>query len=102
LNPIWPVRDPGWYTILQELRTSEAAQQSLAAWYPPGSMILEEIDELHAKYPHGFGEPDPTQTRQKLETTDLFGVTDMQKARKQIREREERGRLMKSPTHLGL
>jgi len=54
LNPIWPVRDPGWYEVLDALQVSVEAQDALNAWYPPEAGILEEIESIHKEYPGGF------------------------------------------------
>jgi hypothetical protein len=52
LNPLWPIRDEGWYQVFQALRSSPTAQQSLAAWFPGD--IMDRIDAIHEKYPEGF------------------------------------------------
>jgi len=54
LNPVWPVRDGGWYELLQALLKSGPALPCLKAWYPKDSGILERIDELHWRYPQGY------------------------------------------------
>jgi hypothetical protein len=55
LNPVWPIRDPGWYEVLAALRASESAKENLKAWYP-GTSILEKIDAIHEEFPDGFCE----------------------------------------------
>jgi len=54
LNPVWPVRDIGWYEVLAALRQNPDAQHALNSWYPPSSGILHQIEELHAEFPEGF------------------------------------------------
>jgi len=54
LNPVWPIRDPSWYEILDALRTSESAKGNLTAWYPPEYDVLDRIDRIHEAYPDGF------------------------------------------------
>lgn len=54
LNPVWPVRDPGWYEVLHCLRESSAAQGPLASWFPTHSGLLEKIDMLHKQHPQGL------------------------------------------------
>mmetsp|Transcript_69565 Transcript_69565/g.166851 ORF Transcript_69565/g.166851 Transcript_69565/m.166851 type:complete len:733 (+) Transcript_69565:159-2357(+) len=54
LNPVWPVRDKGWYEVFQALRGSADAQPALKMWYPPTKNIVEMIDEIHSKHPQGF------------------------------------------------
>merc|ERR1712039_290923 len=54
LNPVWPVRDRGWYDVLQALRNSGPAQASLRSWFPPEANLLDKIDRIHKDYPEGF------------------------------------------------
>jgi len=54
LNPVWAVRDKGWYAVLQALRNNPNASKCLAAWYPPDSGVLEAIDKLHQDFPDGL------------------------------------------------
>ncbi|CAE8641814.1 unnamed protein product [Polarella glacialis] len=51
-NPIWAVRDPGWYEVLQALRDSEEAKQPMSSWYTQEA--LDKIDEIHEELPDGF------------------------------------------------
>ena len=65
LNPVWPIRDKGWYAVLEALKKTPDGPTNLAAWYPPESGVLQRIDELHAAHPDGFAieraapQPDP-------------------------------------------
>lgn len=52
INPVWPVRDPGWYEVFQEL--CKADQANMKAWFPAESGILEQIEQLHAAHPNGY------------------------------------------------
>lgn len=52
LNPIWPVRDAGWYDVWEALQAS--SPNSLGAWYPPESGIVEKVHSLHEQFPGGF------------------------------------------------
>merc|ERR1712070_925864 len=54
VNPARPVRDRGWYQILQALRSSRTADRGMVAWFPPGTGILETLDRLCSSYPEGF------------------------------------------------
>eukprot|EP00931_Biecheleriopsis_adriatica_P036147 TRINITY_DN20830_c0_g1_i2.p1 TRINITY_DN20830_c0_g1~~TRINITY_DN20830_c0_g1_i2.p1 ORF type:complete len:1205 (-),score=194.59 TRINITY_DN20830_c0_g1_i2:106-3720(-) len=54
LNPIWVVRDPGWYELFCELLQNPECRPVLDAWYPPGSGLLEKIEALHKEFPDGF------------------------------------------------
>jgi hypothetical protein len=53
INPVWPVRDKGWYNVFEVLRASSSAQAALACWFPDKGMFAK-IDDLHARYPDGF------------------------------------------------
>ncbi|CAK9043335.1 unnamed protein product [Durusdinium trenchii] len=54
LNPVWPVRDEGWYEVFDTLRKSPDAQDCLAAWFPRESGVVECIERLHKRYRDGF------------------------------------------------
>jgi len=53
LNPVWPVRDKGWYAVLEALKATAEGPANLKSWYPE-QPLLERIAELHAQYPDGF------------------------------------------------
>jgi len=40
LNPVWMVRDPGWYDVLKDLRASESAIGPLNSWFPAESRLF--------------------------------------------------------------
>eukprot|EP00435_Cladocopium_sp_Y103_P053514 s107_g17.t1 len=51
MNPVWAVRDEGWYEVFDALVKSPDAQDCLAAWFPKESgvaeyVIMEEGHEL--------------------------------------------------------
>ena len=54
MNPVWPVRDPGWYDVLQSLQRSSEQQDNMQSWFPPEAGILAKIDALHSAHPKGF------------------------------------------------
>lgn len=54
LNPMWPVRDPGWFEVLETLEASEAAKSCLASWFRDDMGISEQIHKLHKQHPQGF------------------------------------------------
>jgi len=54
LNPVWPVRDRGWYEIFDALEYSVEAEQAMQSWYPPESGISETIHAIHALFPETF------------------------------------------------
>jgi len=78
LNPVWAIRDKGWYEVLQAMRKNPDAASALAAWDPPGAGLLDAIEEIHKSCPDGFtvsGQPevDPTVNRSHRATADMFG-----------------------------
>jgi len=54
LNPVWPVRDAGWYEVYTALRDSPATKGPFDAWYPPESGITERVEAIHRDFPSGF------------------------------------------------
>jgi len=56
LNPVWPIRNDGWYEIFELLQNSEdpCTQANVNAWYPPGSGIVKFIKECYEEFPEGF------------------------------------------------
>jgi len=54
INPVWPVRDQGWYDVLVALQGNPEAAKNLKSWLPPESGVMEKIKTLHAQYPGGF------------------------------------------------
>jgi len=54
LNPVWPVRDAGWFEVHMQLMRSEASKGPCDAWYPPESGIREKMDKIHERFPKGF------------------------------------------------
>ena len=54
LNPVWPIRDPGWLEVLHELQRHEEPADNLQKWFPPDSGVLQRIEKIHEEYPDGF------------------------------------------------
>jgi cAMP-dependent protein kinase regulator len=54
INPVWAVRDKGWYDVLDIMRRSEDGKNNCSSWYPPGLKILERVEEMHKKFPACF------------------------------------------------
>jgi hypothetical protein len=75
LNPVWPLRDPGWWEVLQALRNQKEAQENLLAWYPPASGILDKIKEIHDAYPLGLQNDDLCRHQGTLGYKDRPGAT---------------------------
>jgi len=54
INPVWPVRDPGWLDVLHALQEHEEGVYNLQHWFPPSSGVMERIKTMQAKFPKGF------------------------------------------------
>merc|ERR1712060_859003 len=54
MNPIWLVRDEGWYELYEALKGQPEGLKALEAWFPPESGIMKRIEEVHGLYPDGF------------------------------------------------
>jgi len=54
LNPIWCVRDLGWFDILEHQIENQSCKAALEAWYPEQSGILEKIKALHEEFTEGL------------------------------------------------
>lgn len=54
LNPIWPVRDAGWFEVLQALKSNPESTANMNAWFPPDSRVMEKIESLHREHPGCF------------------------------------------------
>ena len=54
LNPIWPVRDAGWFEVLQALKSNPESSANMNAWFPPDSRVMEKIESLHREHPGCF------------------------------------------------
>jgi len=73
INPVWPVRDAGWYEVFQDLRNCEAARGPLNSWFPAESGLLQKIEELHAEFPGGFEQREDVRGRRQTVGFDLDG-----------------------------
>lgn len=54
INPLWPVRDPGWMAVLIAIKKSAEGKKVMGSWFCPSLKILDKMDALHAKYPNCF------------------------------------------------
>jgi len=54
LNPVWPVRDPGWYDVFKALLEHEHTKEVVKAWFPQESGLIEKMGEIHREFPKGF------------------------------------------------
>mmetsp|Transcript_70645 Transcript_70645/g.133260 ORF Transcript_70645/g.133260 Transcript_70645/m.133260 type:complete len:556 (+) Transcript_70645:79-1746(+) len=43
MNPVWPVRDAGWFRVFQALHASEAGKAALQQWFSPQEHLLDDI-----------------------------------------------------------
>ena len=54
INPVWPVRDKGWYDVLNALQGNPEAASNLKSWFPPESGVLDKIKKMHSSSSEGF------------------------------------------------
>jgi hypothetical protein len=54
VNPVWPVRDPGWYDVWKAVKANPSSKQAYEAWYPKSSGVLERVEQIAKKYPERF------------------------------------------------
>jgi len=54
LNPVWPVRDKGWWEILEAMLQQPTAKKCLESWIPPEIKYFEAAEALHNKFKDGF------------------------------------------------
>jgi len=54
LNPVWLVRDLGWYEVMEALLASQESADVIPSWYPAASGLLEQIRAIHEECPEGF------------------------------------------------
>jgi len=52
INPVWPVRDQGWYEVLEKLEEEPTARACLESWFPGD--IIPRVHRLHKEHPQGF------------------------------------------------
>merc|ERR1719327_984271 len=52
MNPVWPVRDQGWYDVFTKQRSSEQGKKIMTSWIP--SDMAAKIEEMYASNPDGF------------------------------------------------
>jgi hypothetical protein len=52
MNPVWALRDYGWFDIWDQMSQSEDCRRNFEAWYPAD--IAKLIRDSHDKFPDGF------------------------------------------------
>jgi hypothetical protein len=53
LNPVWPVRDKGWWEVWEKSQKVVAAN-NLAAWYNKKLGVMDLMTKIHGSCPNGF------------------------------------------------
>lgn len=53
MNPIWPIRDPGWGEIYDEMKGHEGGQRRLMSCFPDPE-VRGSIERLMEEFPDGF------------------------------------------------
>jgi hypothetical protein len=54
LNPIWIVRDVGWYELYEEIKDTENGADFLNKVFLDDVGIKEKIEQIHTEFPEGF------------------------------------------------
>jgi len=55
LNPVWPVRDPGWFEVLEALQNKVESCINLSKWFGnQDDGLMAKIKKIHEDYPDGF------------------------------------------------
>ena len=90
LNPKWVLVDPGWKRIYDRLIGSDnvSVQESLNAWFPPGSGIRERIHHISRRHPprlnHTQGGKD-SETERDLAMQQLERYITLRRAKAKLR-----------------
>eukprot|EP00930_Biecheleria_cincta_P045351 TRINITY_DN31266_c0_g1_i1.p1 TRINITY_DN31266_c0_g1~~TRINITY_DN31266_c0_g1_i1.p1 ORF type:complete len:792 (-),score=151.59 TRINITY_DN31266_c0_g1_i1:74-2449(-) len=54
LNPVWPVRDKGWFEVYAALGETEDGRSCLRSWFPPQAKYDEVVHQMRREFPEGF------------------------------------------------
>jgi len=54
INPVWPIRDPGWHDVWAAQKASKSAKACFAAWYPAEAGIIDRIEKVRKRHGQGF------------------------------------------------
>lgn len=54
LNPVWPVRDKGWFEVYAALENTEDGRSCLNSWCPPEVKYDEILQQMRRDFPEGF------------------------------------------------
>jgi len=53
VNPIWPVRDKGWWEVFEALLNNPVTKSAVDLWFPSDG-IIELMRDIRARSPDGF------------------------------------------------
>lgn len=68
LNPVWPVRDHGWYEIFEVLQKKVESSINLSKLLPQESGLMAKIQDIHTAYPDGFVRKDSKTMAEETKT----------------------------------
>lgn len=54
INPVWPVRDKGWWEIMQKLKSKPYGAKCLEKWIRPEINYWEQAKAIHDEFPKCF------------------------------------------------
>jgi len=79
LNPVWPVRDYGWYEVFKRLMENEETRPVMEQWFPARTGVLDKVAEMHEQFPDGFQKLAVDNSRGRMSTAfgDAAGAEQM-------------------------
>jgi len=54
INPVWPVRDKGWWDIMELLKSKPYGAKCLEKWIRPEINYWEQSKAIHEEFPKCF------------------------------------------------
>uniref|UniRef100_A0A7S4Q425 Cyclic nucleotide-binding domain-containing protein n=1 Tax=Alexandrium monilatum TaxID=311494 RepID=A0A7S4Q425_9DINO len=54
INPVWTIRDKGWWEVMAAMKQSKSAKAAMSSWYPSEARILERVEKIRKAHPEGF------------------------------------------------
>merc|ERR1712137_757326 len=70
LNPVWPVRDEGWWEVFEALINNPVTKSAVDHWFPSGG-IIELMRDIRARSPDGFEIVAPQKTLTRYDSISL-------------------------------
>jgi cAMP-dependent protein kinase regulator len=68
INPVWPIRDQGWWDVLSAVKDSAEGKRVYRSWFLPHLQIMEKVETLHKQFPAGFKQQVQDEPQEKAPT----------------------------------